>query len=95
MTSEFYKRLSRRTKILALVAVSPVPAFLLYFGICLAWSETLKTGTTDGTYFDWCGHDALLPNLVLGILVVIALFCLLATPISFLVDRRKWKFVNQ
>jgi hypothetical protein len=86
-----HKWISRATKQLAMIIVSPVLVYAVIVPVCWSWSQTLKPGTTNGSFFDWCGHDAILPTLVLGSSIVLAFFCLLAIPISLLLDWRKWK----
>jgi hypothetical protein len=84
--------ISRRSKKLAILILLPVIVYIASVFVCWTWYQVLRP--TDGFWFQCCGHDGILPNLVLGISVVLAVIFLLLTPVSLLLDRRKWKKNN-
>jgi hypothetical protein len=86
--------ISRTTKQLAVIIVSPILAYAVIFPVCWTWSQVLKPGTTRGPYFEFCGNDGILPNFVLSISVILAILALLLAPISLLLDWRRWKKNN-
>jgi hypothetical protein len=83
--------ISRITKQIALIIVSPILAYAVIFPVCWTWSQVLKPGTTRGPYFECCGNDGILPNVVLSLSVILAIFALLLTPISLFLDWHRWK----
>jgi hypothetical protein len=84
------KWISRSTKQLAVLVVSPILVYLVIVPICWTWS-LVKSGATGGPFFDFCGHDGILPNFVLSISIVLAILSLLLAPISLLLDWHRWK----
>jgi hypothetical protein len=84
--------ISRRSKKLAILILLPVIVYIASVSVCWTWYQVLRP--TDGFWFQCCGHDGILPNLVLGISVVLAVIFLLLTPVSLLLDWRKWKKNN-
>jgi hypothetical protein len=86
------KWISRRTKQLALIIVSPILLYAALVPVCWSWYHVLKP--TQGFYFECCGHDAILPNFVLSISIVLAISSLLIAPISLLLDWRRCKKNN-
>jgi hypothetical protein len=91
MSSSPENWISRRTKQLAIIIVSPILVYLVIVPICWIWSLSLRPNATGGPFFDFCGHDGILPNFVLSILIVLAILSLLLAPISLLLDWRRWK----
>jgi hypothetical protein len=86
------KWISRTTKRLAMIIVSPIPIYATMVLVCWSWYRVLKP--TDGFYFDCCGHDAILPQFVLLISIILAMASLLVAPISLLLDWRRCKKNN-
>ncbi len=91
MNPDAPKWISRSTKQLVVIIVSPILVYLFIVPICWTWSLVLKPGATGGPFFDFCGHDGILPNFVLSISIALATLSLLLTPISLLLDWRRWK----
>ena len=89
MTSSASQWISSTTKRLALGIVVPVLVYIATFVICWTSYQLLKP--KSGFWFDCCGHDGILPNLLLGVSVVLGLVCLLVAPASLLLDWIKWK----
>lgn len=88
MTRRASQWVSRTTKRLALGIVVPVFLYIASFSICWTSYQLLKP--KSGFWFECCGHDGILPNLLLGISVVLGLVCLLVAPISLLLDWLRW-----
>ena len=76
-----------------MIIVSPILVYLVSVAICWTWYKT-SPRTTNGSFFDFCGHDGILFNFVLSIAVMFAIFSLLLAPISLLLDWRRWKKNN-
>jgi len=87
------KLISRRTKQLAIIIISPILVYLVILPICWVWSLA-NSGSSRGAFFDFCGHDGILPNFVLSISLVLAILSLLLAPISLFFDWRRWKKTN-
>jgi hypothetical protein len=85
------KWISRSTKQLAVIIVSPILVYLVIVPICWTWYLVLKPEATGGPFFEFCGHDGILPNFVLSISIVLAILSLLLAPISLLLNWRRWK----
>jgi hypothetical protein len=83
--------ISRTTKQLAVIILSPILVWAIIVPVCWTWSQMLKPRTTRGPYFEFCGNDGILPNFVLSISVILAIFALLLAPISLFLDWRRWK----
>ncbi len=92
MNSSPQKWISRTTKQFAMIIVSPILVYAANFLVCWSWYQVLKPA--DGFYFECCGHDAILPQFVLSISIVLAIASLLIAPISLLLDWRRWKRNN-
>ena len=75
-----------------MIIVSPILVYAAIILACWSWHRALKP--TSGFYFDCCGHDAILPQFVLSISIVLAAASLLITPISLLLDWRRCKKNN-
>jgi hypothetical protein len=88
------KWISRTTKQLATVIVSPILIYAVILPVCWSWSQFLRPGATRGLFFEFCGHDGILPNFLMGISIVLAIFSILLAPISLLLDWRRWKKHN-
>ncbi len=91
MNSPPRKLISRTTKQLAVIIVSPILVYAVILPVCWTWSQFLRPGATRGFFFECCGHDGILPNFVMSISLVLGIFSILLAPISLLLDWRRWK----
>jgi hypothetical protein len=88
------KWISRRTKRLAIVIVSPIVVLAFSLPVCGSWSHSLGTKGESHLFLMFCGGHGILFNLVLPITIVLAVVLPLLAPISLLLDRRRWKKNN-
>ncbi len=94
MNSPPQKWISRTTKQVAMIIVSPILVYAFIVPVCWSWSQMINPGATRGLFFEFCGNDGIFPNFVMSISVVLAIFSVLLAPISLLLDWRRWKKNN-
>lgn len=96
MLSPEKKRLSARTKLLAVLVFFPIPYLLVASLVCKIWHRRILVGSTTGDWFDWCMPDGMLFGFGFTGLLLIA--CLVSIPllISLIFDWRSYRtFKNQ
>ena len=85
------KRVSSRTKAIAVVVFLPIPYLAVAGLVCAIWHKRLAAGVTQGDWFDWCMPDGMFFGFVLAALLVVSCLFLIPLILSLIGDWRRYR----